>query len=116
MDSGKATASGLDENVAGALAYALGWVTGLAFLLTERENRFVRFHARQSTIVFGTLCVLWFVSVAAIPYFGWMISFLIIPPLSAVIWLLMLYKAYQGERYQLPIAGRIADEDRGFRE
>ena len=41
--------------------YGLGWITGLAFLLAERENRFVRFHAMQSTIVFGATLPLWFV-------------------------------------------------------
>jgi uncharacterized membrane protein len=109
MDSVKKTSLGFDENVAGALAYALGWVTGLALLLAERENRFVRFHALQSTIVFGALCALWFVG-PLIPFFGWVISLLIIPPLSAVVWLLMMFKAYQGERFKLPIAGRIADQ------
>jgi hypothetical protein len=48
------TASGLDANVAATLAYSLGWVTGLAFLFFEEENKFVRFHAWQSVIVFGS--------------------------------------------------------------
>ena len=95
--------------MAGALAYGLGWVTGLAFLLIERENRFVRFHAMQSTIVFGGLCVLWFVG-TAIPPIGWAISFFVIPPLSATLWLLLLFKAYQGLRFKLPYVGDIAEE------
>jgi len=103
------TSLGVDENIAGALAYALGWVTGLALLATEHQNRYVRFHALQSTIVFGALCALWFVGLS-IPFFGWILSFIVIPPVSAIIWLLMLFKAYQGERYKLPIAGDIADQ------
>jgi uncharacterized membrane protein len=103
------TSLGVDENVAGALAYALGWVTGLALLATEHENRYVRFHALQSTIVFGALCALWFVGLS-IPVLGWILSFIVIPPVSAIIWLLMLLKAYQGERYKQPIAGDIADQ------
>jgi uncharacterized membrane protein len=91
--------------VAGALAYGLGWVSGLAFLLTERENRFVRFHAMQSTIVFG---VLWFVGLS-IPLIGWLISFLLIPPVSAALWLWLMFKAYQGDRFKLPFAGDIAE-------
>ena len=109
MENLKKTCSGFDENVAGALAYALGWITGVAFLLTERENRFVRFHALQSTIVFGVLCALWFVGLS-IPLLGWLISFILIPPLSAVLWLLLMFKAYQGERFKLPFAGDIAEE------
>jgi uncharacterized membrane protein len=109
VDDLKKTVLGVDENIAGALAYGLGWITGLAFLLTERENRFVRFHALQSTIVFGVLCALWFVGLS-IPLLGWLISFILIPPLSAVLWLLLMFKAYQGERFKLPFAGNIAEE------
>jgi uncharacterized membrane protein len=103
------TSIGLDENVAGALTYGLGWITGAVFLLTERENRFVRFHAFQSVLVFGGLSVLWFIG-TSIPPFGWILSFLVIPPLSAVLWLLLLFKAYQGERYKLPYVGDIAEQ------
>jgi uncharacterized membrane protein len=103
------TASGMDENVAGALAYALGWITGAAFLVTEPSNKFVRFHALQSVIVFGGLSVAWFVAVS-IPLLGWFVAFIIIPPLSAVLWLLLMYRAYQGQRYKVPFAGDIADQ------
>ena len=68
------TAGGLDENVAGALTYALGWITGAAFLLFEPANNFVRFHARQSLIVFGGLSIAWFVAVT-IPIIGWFFAF-----------------------------------------
>ena len=108
MDNLEKTSIGLDANVAGALSYLLGWVTGAAMLLMERNNRYVRFHALQSTIVFGALCAIWLFG-TAIPFFGWIVSFIIIPPVSAVIWLLMLFKAYQGERYKLPVVGDIAE-------
>tara|TARA_B110000438_G_scaffold185263_1_gene176941 strand:- start:1254 stop:1370 length:117 start_codon:yes stop_codon:yes gene_type:complete len=36
---------GIDENIVGAHTYLLGWIIGVVFLLTEKENRFVRFHA-----------------------------------------------------------------------
>ena len=91
------------------MAYALGWITGVALLLTERENRFVRFHAMQSTIVFGVLCALWFVGLS-IPIIGWLISFMLIPPLSAALWVLLIVKAYRGQRFKLPFAGDIAEE------
>jgi len=103
------TASGMDENVAGALVYALGWITGAAFLLTEPSNKFVRFHALQSVLVFGGLSVAWFIAVS-IPLLGWFVAFIIIPPLSAVLWLLLMYRAYQGQRYKVPFAGDVADQ------
>jgi uncharacterized membrane protein len=109
MDDTKRTSIGLDENLAGALAYVLGWITGVALLLAEHENQYVRFHAFQSTIVFGALSVLWFVSVA-IPFVGWVFSFFIIPVVSIFVWWLAMFKAYHGQRFKLPIAGDIAEQ------
>lgn len=100
---------GLDANVAAALAYAIGWVTGVAFLLTEQENKFVRFHALQSTITFGALSIAWFIGLA-IPFLGWLISFVVVVPLSAFLWLFLMFKAYQGQRYKLPVFGDMAEE------
>ena len=95
--------------MAGALTYALGFVTGVAFLLIEPSNKFVRFHALQSVIVFGGLSLAWFISVA-IPLLGWLIAFVVIPLLSMGLWLLLMYKAYQGTRFKVPFAGDIADQ------
>ena len=103
------TASGLDENLAGALAYGLGWITGIFFLMTEPDNRFVRFHAFQSAIVFGSLSIGWFVFMS-IPPIGWFLAFVVIPILSAGLWLLLMFKAYQGEKYKVPIAGEMAEQ------
>lgn len=103
------TTSGLDENLAGALTYALGWITGAIFLLTESKNRFVRFHAMQSVILFGGLSVAWFVSFS-VPPIGWLLAFIVIPILSAVLWLLLMFKAYQGERFKIPVAGDMAEQ------
>lgn len=102
------TSSGLDENVAGALAYGLGWITGALFLVLEPSNRFVRFHAWQSVILFGALSIAWFIAVS-IPLFGTIVAFIIIPPLSAILWLMLMYKAYHGHRYKVPYAGDMAE-------
>jgi uncharacterized membrane protein len=106
------TTSGLDENLAGALCYLLGWVTGAVFLVTEPTNRFVRFHALQSVILFLGLSLVWFVSMS-IFLVGWFFAWLVIPPLSAVLWLFLMFKAYQGERYKVPFVGDWAE--RGLR-
>ncbi len=103
------TSSALDPNVAAALSYGLGWISGIAFLLVERENTFVRFHAMQSTIVFLTLsvaCIL----LQSIPILGMLVAVFIVIPLAAVLWLLLMFKAYQGERFKLPIAGDMAEQ------
>lgn len=103
------TVLGLDENVVAVLAYAVGWISGIVLLVAERESRFVRFHAIQSTVVFGALSVAWFVGLS-IPILGWIVSFILIPPISAVLWLLLMFKAYHGERFKLPIAGDMAEQ------
>lgn len=107
-DRGK-TASGLDANLAAALSYALGWVSGIVFLLTEHDNAFVRFHAMQSVVVFGVLSLSWFVLVS-IPFIGWLLAIFVLIPASAILWLLLLFKAYQGERFKVPVAGDIAEQ------
>src|SRR5690625_1660794 len=101
------TGSGLDKNVAGLLCYLCGFVTGIIFLLIEKENRFVRFHAMQSIITFASLFILSFV-LPFIPLIGWMISLLIVP-INLILWVILMYKAYKGELFSLPIVGKIAE-------
>ena len=108
MTQTEKTASGFDENVAGALCYSLGWVTGLLFYLTEPQNKFVRFHAMQATVVFGAACVA-FVLCLSIPLLGWILSIVVFYG-SAALWLILMFKAYHGERFKLPIAGDLADD------
>ena len=55
------TSTGLQPNLAGLLCYILGWITGIVFLILEKENKFVKFHAMQSIIVFGGITVLYIV-------------------------------------------------------
>ena len=107
MENTQKTSTGLDANVAAALTYAFGWVTGLVFLVMEKDNRFVRFHAMQSTIVFATLS-LGFILLQSIPLLGMLLSVFIVIPLSAVLWLLMMFKAYMGDEFKLPLVGRMA--------
>jgi uncharacterized membrane protein len=109
VETGKNTTSGFDENVAAALAYGLGWITGIIFLVTEPANKFVRFHAMQSTIVFLALSVLTFV-LQVIPFLGMLIAVFFVIPLSAVLWLVLMFKAYQGERFKLPVVGDMAEQ------
>jgi uncharacterized membrane protein len=107
--SSERSSTGLDANVAGALAYLLGFVSGIALLVLEKDSTFVKFHAMQSTIV----SVLWIVGQAvftAIPFIGW---FLLLPiwwALGVILWVFLMFKAFQGERYKLPYLGDIAEQ------
>ena len=111
------TSMEVEPNVAGALAYTLGPITGVLFLVLEKSNRFVRFHAAQSTVV-GVIVLtlgatLSAVSdvVAHVPWVGWMLVFLLtFGPMVAgfVLWAALIWNAYQGEEEELPIAGPLA--------
>jgi len=102
------TASGLQENVAGLLCYVLGWVSGLILYLIETDNKFVRFHAVQSIIVFGFLSIVGIVF-GWIPLFGWIVTSLA-GLLGFVLWIVLMVKAYQGTMYKLPVAGDLAEK------
>lgn len=101
------TSTGLEKNIAAGLCYVFGWVSGLIFLLIEKEDQDIRFHAMQSIIVFAGLNILQMVLT---------ISFIGIPLLAVigvvgiVLWILLVIKAFQGERYKLPIVGDLAEK------
>jgi len=102
------TSTGLQENVAGLLCYVLGWVSGLVFILLEAENKFVRFHAMQSIIVFGVLNIIGIVF-GWIPWLGLVIGSLV-GLFGFVLWIVLMVKAYQGVMYKLPVAGDLAEK------
>jgi uncharacterized membrane protein len=93
------SSTGLDITVAAMLTYILGWLSGVFFLVVEKNSGFVRFHAWQSVLTFLPIfLLLW---VLPIWFLFW--------PLSVIAWLLLMFKAFQGERFKLPIIGDIAD-------
>lgn len=102
------SSTGLDVHLAGLLCYLVGFITGIVFLVIEKENRFIRFHAMQSIITFAVLFVLNFV-LTAVPVIGWLIG-IIIAPLTLVLWIILMVKAYQGTMFKLPIVGDIAEK------
>jgi uncharacterized membrane protein len=104
---GKKTSSGLQENLAGLLCYVLGWITGIVFLIIEKENKFVRFHAVQSIVVFGAYTILSII-LGFIPFVGWIINSLL-GIAAFILWIVLMYRAYQGKMFKLPIAGNIAE-------
>lgn len=107
-DLGK-TSIGMQANVAALLSYLLWFITGIIFFLVEKENKFVRFHAMQSIIIFGFLFVLGFI-LPFIPILGW-IFLPILWIAEIVIWIVLMIKAYQGEYFKLPVAGEIAEKN-----
>ena len=111
---GNKTSTGLQQNTAGLLCYVLGWVTGIIFLILEKDNKFVRFHAVQSIIVFGAFTVI-LVVFSWIPFNGWIINLIdsIVGVIAFILWIVLMFKAYKGQIYKVPVAGNIAEKQMG---
>lgn len=104
MANGKA---GGNENLMAAASYLVGFVTGIIFLLVERDSKFVRFHAMQSTIFFGGVFIA-NIALGFIPLLGWLVG-LLLSLASFVLWIVLMWKAFQGEKYKIPYVGDIAE-------
>ncbi len=101
------TSSGIQQNIAGLLCYLVGWVTGIIFLIIEKENKVIRFHAVQSIVVFGAYTIVSII-LTFIPIIGWIINILLGIAIF-ILWLVLMFKAYQGKMIKLPVAGNIAE-------
>src|ERR1019366_9322677 len=117
--------AGMSQNTAATLSYVLGWLTGIIFFLIDKRP-YVRFHAAQSIVTFGGLHVIRLVlgmifglgwafgpfggyGVGHFAGFGLGLMLLgVIGLVSFVLWIVCMIKAYQGERFMVPIAGDIA--------
>lgn len=103
------TDTGIKPNVEALLCYLLWFVSGLIFYLIERNNKFVRFHAIQSMAVFGAIFVAWWI-VGFVPIIGAVVSGLLLL-LGVVLWIVLMVKAFQGEKFKLPVAGDVAEKN-----
>ena len=125
MAKGKSSMN-LEENVASALCYVIVWVTGIIFYFMEKENKTVRFHAMQSILTFLPLSIIGFIlQYLGTPRYNWdyyygftgyggniWLVYLswIIWAITAILWLILMFKAYQGEKFKLPVIGDIAEK------
>lgn len=108
-------------NVIAALTYLLGFVTGLIFLYLEPYNQdeFIRFHARQSigfSVLWFAIEVVFGVFIAVMPHgLGALLNFILtlINIAMAVFWVVLMYKAYSGERYRIPELADVVDSIAG---
>ena len=117
-------ASSMSSNVAAALSYVLGFITGIIFLVLEpyKNDRFVRFHAMQS-ILYCAACIVfsiaWSIIVSILMAITvWMGA--ILTPIGLllslglfVFWLFLMYQAYNRREYRIPIIGSIAAKQVG---
>ncbi len=111
------TSTGLSENIAGLLCYVLGWVSGVIFLLIDRDNKYVRFHAIQSIVTFGSInvVVVALSIISVIPLIGVVFGFVnwLLGIVAFILWVVLMVKAGQGTKYKLPWAGDFAAQRAG---
>jgi uncharacterized membrane protein len=94
--------SSIPQGIAGLLAYFIPFFGGLFFLIIEKENKLIRFHAVQSIllwIVFVILAaILWWVPVVNILLYLFIL----------LVWIFMMYQALMERMFELPVIGDIA--------
>ena len=117
-------ATGMTDNMAGALCYLFGFITGILFLVLApyNQNRTVRFHAFQSIFLNIAWVVVWIaitilsIALHIIPVLGAIISILLHACLGLggfILWLYMMFKTYNNEKIVLPVIGPMAEKQAG---
>lgn len=97
-----------NEQLMAAASYLLGFLTGVVMLIVEKQSKFVRFHAMQSTILFGGVFLANIV-LGFIPILGWLLGILL-SFASFILWIVCMWKAFQGEMYKVPYVGDLAEQ------
>ena len=122
MTTPETSTTGLDPNVAAALAYLAGPFSGVTILLAERRSAYVRFHAWQAIVGLGGLALLALALLisAFLALFLSPFAFTLMYRLAAfagvvwlVAWVICLYTAYTGKVWRLPLAGGYASRKAG---
>ena len=109
-------------NIAAALSYFLGLLSGAVFFAIENDSRFVKFHAFQSMLLSVAAIVVWIVYMVVmtvltrIPFLGFLVAILGLLGWAALmlgflgLWLYCMFRAFQGERFKLPYLGEVAEK------
>jgi uncharacterized membrane protein len=119
-----AAGPGLTPNVAAALAYSLGIITGILFLALEpyRRDRFVRFHAMQSILYFVAAVafnIAWSICVGILLHISGFLALALVPVRLLIslglfcLWLFLMFQAFNGREFSIPILGPIARKQAG---
>ncbi len=105
----KNTVFGLQENWAAALSYF--FIPALVFLVMEKENKFVRFHSLQAVLFTLAVGVIKFVAgiLTIVPILGGL-AFWAVGTLLTLVWIFLVYMAYKGTSFKIPVLGDVAWE------
>ncbi len=113
------SSTGLDPKLAAFLSYLFMLIGGIVFVVLEKDNRYVKFHAWQSIAFSIAYFVAWvaFTIIAGIlghiPVLGWLIDLVLGAVISIgglVAWIILLIKSFSGEEYKLPFIGDFAEQ------
>ncbi len=119
-------AGGLTPNVAGALTYLVGAITGILFLVIDpfKADRFVRFHAFQSiffNLAWIAFWIVWMIVGLMLGAISHGLFFIIQLPINLLVtvggfcvWVYLMYTAYQGKITKLPVIGALAAKQAGI--
>lgn len=93
-----------------ALSYSVGLVSGLVVLSLEKTDGYVRFHAWQAVLAF-TAAAAMSMLLPTVPVIGhWGVTHVVFRLALVVLYVMLIVKALQGERYKLPMVGDVADK------
>jgi len=119
------SAAQMKQNKMGLVCYAGFWVTGIIFLITEKKNRLIRFHAMQALVTFGILNIVWGIANAVrwsawtfaggfgFSYAQWVagsVVFWIFFAIWWILWAVLMYRTYHGRMYRAPWFGDLAEK------
>lgn len=97
------------------LCYLVGWITGLIFLAIEKNDEDVRWHAAQSTTLFGayTLVSIVLGLFGLIPILGVLFAIVgwILGVAMFILWILLMVRAAHGERMVIPYVTEFAERN-----
>ncbi len=115
---------GMTPSLAGALSYVLGIITGVTFLMMSKDS-FVRFHAYQSIFLSVAWIAFWIafsivsIMLGFIPFLRFLVAILgllmslVLGLGFLVLWIVLIVKASQGQRWKLPFIGNMAEKYAG---
>ena len=103
-----------NRNLVAALSYFLGFITGIVILLVEKDDKFIRFHAMQSTLVFGAIFVADIILgavIGAVPILNLINSLFntLVFIVAIIVWIVSMLKAFQGQMFKWPVVGNFAE-------
>ena len=102
----------LDPNVEAALAYLIPPITSIVIYMLEKENKYIMFHAMQGILFGASFIILYFLLIFFLFFVPFIDALLVslLGLIGFVLWLILIWKAYQNEEWELPVLGKMARE------